>query len=667
MKWFKYGSIGMRLHCATLVALAAVFGLLLAGYSFESARIESTRIDLLRSVVQSATAIAAGFEKQQRDGTLTAAQAQHDAIQAIAAIRYLGDDYVWINDMHPTMVMHPTQPALNGTDLTGVADPHGIRLFVAAADTVRAHGSGVIAYLWPRPGSAEPVPKLSFVAGFQPWGWVIGTGVYVDDLAQARHTMLLVFAGIALVAGLLVGGVVWLTGRGIRKPLRALTAATTQIAGGNLQTAISGLDRHDELGDLAKALEVLKAGSLERIRLEHAAEDDRAARARRQIAMDAHTSDFGKTIVGVLARLADAAGTMNVTAQQIQTGNEQTRSSVKTTALQSSDSSRDLAAVASATVELSASVDEIARQVSHATGATQIAVSRAARTDETFVRLNQTAQRISEIVGAISGIAAQTNLLALNATIEAARAGEAGRGFAVVANEVKALAIQTSKATVEIAENIGAIRDATDETAKAIHAVSDAIQTVDNVATAIAAAVEQQGAATREIACTVQAVAKTGEQTSAAMEDMAGFAEVAGGMGQTVLTASENVSHVAQMLRSEVDDFFHAMPREEAHRRRHERMDVDGLPTTIVTADGRECGASITNICRGGAALHGSVTGSVGDPLKVVIPGRGMVIEGRLLRTDNTAFAMTFRQDQPNLERIDALIDTLPTSTNKAA
>ena len=659
-------SIGLRLQMATALALIAVAVVLVTVYVLQAAQIQNGRIELLRSIGQSAQAIAASYEREQQAGHLTQAEAQHSAAQAIGALRYFGEEYVWINDMHPTMVMHPMKPSLDGTDITELKDPNGKRLFVSAVEAVRANGSGMVDYLWPRPGASEPVPKLSYVIGFQPWGWVIGTGVYVDDLVAAKLRLALVLAGMGLAVGLLLGAVLWRIGRGVTAPLQALTTATDRIAAGDLAGDIPGLGRVDELGALAKALGVLKVNSEARITLERHATDERAARDRRQAAMDVHTSDFGETVSGVLSQLAQSAANMTATAQQMNDGTERTRSSIGRTAAGSNESARELATVASATVQLSASIDEIARQVVNVSQATQTAVGRAADTDSSFVRLNQGAQRIGDIVGVISGIAAQTNLLALNATIEAARAGEAGRGFAVVANEVKALATQTTQAATEIVHNINEIMTSIAQTSGAIHHVSAAIHIVDEVASAIAAAIEEQGAATREIAASVQAVAETGERGSHVLSDVAGIAEQTGAMGQTVLIASDHLSDVSATLRTEVDAFFQAMPQEEAVRRRYERIDGHGAPITLSLAGGQSYPGTIKDISRGGAALRVAWAGSAGQKLKLKVAGMSAAIDARMLRGDAGVLAVVFGQGASNLAQVDSVIESLSANRDRA-
>ncbi len=661
------GSIGARLQWATIAAVLAVGLLLTTVYSVESRRIEDARIDLLRSLTDAAAGIATTYEARARDGRMPEEAAKAAAATAIGAIRYLGENYVWINDMQVRIVMHPIKPTLNGTDGALIKDPNGKALFAVATETVRARGEGVVDYLWPRPGSDAPVPKLSYVRGFQPWGWVIGTGVYVDDISAARQRMAWELAGLGIGAGLLVGVVIWWLGRGVARPLRGLTGATERLAGGDLGVGIAGAGRHDELGSLARALEILKANSAERVRLEHLAHTERAAKDRRQAAMDRLTQDFGEVISGVLSRLTDAARTMSQTARGMARDTERTLGSATETAQGSAESSRDLSTVAAATTELSSSVDEIARQVAHASAATREAVARATETDTTFLTLSKLAERIGDVGHAISTIAGQTNLLALNATIEAARAGEAGKGFAVVANEVKALAAQTTRATAEIGEQVSGIRTATEHTATAIREVGAAIGRMDAVSAAIAAAIEEQGAATREIAVNVQAVAATGERTASAMAEMVEIAGSTGTMSRTVLSASDDIANVADVLLAEVGGFLRTMQCGEDERRRYVRLPGHDAPATLALAGSVAHPAAVQDISRGGAALRTALLATAGAEAIFALPGLAQPFPARIVRCGNGVVAIAFRQDERTLAGIDAAIEAVTGRVRLAA
>ncbi|HEY1936104.1 MAG TPA: methyl-accepting chemotaxis protein [Acetobacteraceae bacterium] len=372
-----------------------------------------------------------------------------------------------------------------------------------------------------------------------------------------RH---LVVSGIVmLVVSLgIVASLLLVRGRIIR-PVGQLTSAIQRLAAHDITTEVAASRRNDEFGAMAIVLEQLRLAAVEAERLAAERETVRAANDRRQTAMDRHTRDFGKTIAGVMTSLTQSAEQMRGSATAMSDGARQTRVDATATADGATAAARDLASVAAASEEMSASIDEISRQVSGVTTAVRQAVERANATDQKVTGLAETADHIGDVVRLISEIASRTNLLALNATIEAARAGEAGKGFAVVAGEVKALATQTAKAINEINTQVGAIRVSTNEAVTAVHEVTQAIGQVDAVAAAIGAAVEQQAGVTRQIAGSVQSVLQSTGQATQSMQQVSSIAEEAEVTSHGVLTAADQVGRAADTLRGEVENFLAAM------------------------------------------------------------------------------------------------------------
>ncbi|MEI7713326.1 MAG: cache domain-containing protein [Rhodospirillales bacterium] len=270
--------VAIRLHFATIAAVLALMALSVGVYILAAEQIESARIATLRQVTESATSIVAGFEARERAGEMTRPDAQKAAAAALRSLRYGTNDYVWINDMVPRVVMHPTAPKLEGQDVGNMTDPAGKHMFVAFTDTVRNQGAGVVPYLWPRPGDTAPVPKMSYVKGFAPWNWVIGTGVYIDDTIAAQRKVAIELAVATFLTSLLVGSVTWFLGRGGAGPVRALNATTEQMARGELSNEVPGLTRSDEFGTLARSLGILRDHARERLRLEQQAATERRPR-----------------------------------------------------------------------------------------------------------------------------------------------------------------------------------------------------------------------------------------------------------------------------------------------------------------------------------------------------------------------------------------------------
>lgn len=387
------------------------------------------------------------------------------------------------------------------------------------------------------------------------------------EASQARAAALVsesrtgLFTALGLLAlGLLVAaGAAWLVVRRVTRPLGELTAATSSLAAGNLDRAVPGTERADEIGEVSRALEALREGSLRARELEATAAAQRAAQEKRQAEVAQHTEQFGVSIAGVMSALVTSADEMRKAADDMARAVEEANNGASATVAGSDENARNLSAVASAAEEMTASVGEISRQVAQAAQLAQDAVQKAQDTDSTVRSLSEAASQIGDVVRLISDIAGQTNLLALNATIEAARAGDAGKGFAVVASEVKQLAAQTAKATEQISLQIGAIQTSTDGAVNAVREVGEAIARMDEVAAAIAAAIEEQGAATREIASSVQSVAAQNDMAASSMRDVTRVVGDAGEVAKSVLGAADHVTKVSTSLRGTVDQFLSAV------------------------------------------------------------------------------------------------------------
>ena len=360
-----------------------------------------------------------------------------------------------------------------------------------------------------------------------------------------------------LIAGLAMAGVLGtVTTRAIVRPLRAMTGAMRQLAAGDFATAIPGVGRKDDIGDMAAAVQAFHRDGIEKQRLEAENAARLIERERQQIAMERSTQDFGISVSDVLVLLGGSAAAMRDAALGMAQSVDRTRGKSASTVAGAEESARNLSSVAAATERMTASVDEIANQVAHAAATAREAVGRAEVTGRTVQGLSDAASQIGDIVQIITAIAGQTNLLALNATIEAARAGEAGRGFAVVASEVKLLAGQTAAAIEQIGAQVTAIQSATGQATGAMRGVGDSIIHMDEVTSSIAVAVKQQSAATREIAGSVQAVSSLNEGAAEAMREVSDIAEHASGSSQVVLTAADDVARVSETLQQRVGDFL---------------------------------------------------------------------------------------------------------------
>jgi methyl-accepting chemotaxis protein len=459
----------------------------------------------------------------------------------------------------------------------------------------------------------------------------------------------------------------FLIARSIIRPVSGMTNAMTKLAAGDTDSEVPAQDNTDEIGKMARAVEVFRQQAIENVRLATERETDQVAKGRRQAAMDRHTRDFGDSVSGVMESFVSAATSMRQAATEVNEGARQTRSSTSSTVDGATASARDLNSVAAAAEEMAVSINEISRQVAHVTSSVKSAVDRAAETDAKVAGLSAAADRIGDVVRIITDIAGQTNLLALNATIEAARAGEAGKGFAVVAGEVKALASQTARATEQIGAQIVAIRNATGEAVSAVREVGAAIAQVETVATAIAAGVEQQAAATREITNSVQLVTITTSTAADAMREVLLIAERTDASSASALNASDEVGRTAGTLRTEVTDFLNAMSHgDEAERRLYERIPASGMRVTLRFNGQAPVEAMVEDISRGGMAVQHGSQHPAGTDLSIELQKAG-AIRGRVVRCSGGVICLAFRQDDATLERIDRVLGLVGRSAVRTA
>ncbi|WP_299391302.1 methyl-accepting chemotaxis protein [Pelagibius sp.] len=374
--------------------------------------------------------------------------------------------------------------------------------------------------------------------------------------AQAQRTLFIdVFITLALLIGTLA--VVTVAVRSVTGPLARTTEQVKVLASGDLSIEIDGAARRDELGDMARAVQVFKDQGIEAERQsqERKRERERAEQEKRD-AIRSLAADVEASLDPVVNEVSTASNQLRITAEGLSTVASQTSESANDVSVAADQASANVQTVASAAEELSSSIGEITRQVSQSREISGKAVAEADRASETVNGLAEAAQKIGDVVNLIQDIAEQTNLLALNATIEAARAGEAGKGFAVVASEVKSLANQTAKATEDIGAQISGMQAATSETVDAITGVRGTIDQIGTTATAIASAVEEQLAATQEISRNAQEVARG---TTEVTTNIGAVTEAASNSGQSageVLRASEQLSKGSDVLRSKLDEFL---------------------------------------------------------------------------------------------------------------
>jgi len=379
------------------------------------------------------------------------------------------------------------------------------------------------------------------------------TTEYEAAAASSQRNFILgtfvILAGAALLAFLL--------GRGLSRPLAAITTVMNRLSRGDTDVMILGSERRDELGTMAVALDVFRRNMIEARTLREAQEAAKHQAELEKKALQREMADrFESDVKSVVGAVAQATKDMQRVAGEITTSVSGTSERAAAAAAASEQASASVGTVATATEELASSVTEIGRQVTFSSGVADEAVAKAAKTTEMVKSLAAAAEKIGDVLRLIGAIASQTNLLALNATIEAARAGDAGRGFAVVASEVKELASQTAKATEEIAGQVTAIQSATADCATAIGGISYTIREISGVATTIASAVEEQGSATREIARSVQQAATGTGEVSLNVAGASQAADQSRALADNVMVASGELSQHATALFKSVDTFL---------------------------------------------------------------------------------------------------------------
>lgn len=491
--------IKVKLFLLIFAGLLGIAIIVVLNLSELKGQLYEDRQDKTKTVVDLAYSQLEHFAAQAKAGHISTEDAKNRARNVIESLRYDDGNYLWINDYQARVLMHPIKPALNGKDLSDLKDPKGTRIFTEFVNVVKADGAGFVEYYWPKPGSENPVLKLSYVKGFQDWGWIVGSGIYVDDVDSIFMDIATKNILITLVVSLLMIGFSLIVSGTIRDSIAQFKSVLTEIhVDGNMKKRLA-IKGGDEIGAIAvmvnglldafkKILEEVSQTGVQLSQVSSSMREKSEESASKVEKMHSETQMVAAAVTEMTAASQEVAQNAAGAAEQAKEANKH---------------AKEGNLVVSSTMS---SIQELAEEVKNAS--------------DVIGKLSEDSDRIWSIVEVIKGIADQTNLLALNAAIEAARAGEQGRGFAVVADEVRSLAQKTQDSTQEIQEMISNVQrrateavsvmelgqkkvvssvSSAEDTRVALEKINASISAILDMNYQIATAAEEQTATTEEI------------------------------------------------------------------------------------------------------------------------------------------------------------------------
>ncbi|MFM2278621.1 MAG: hypothetical protein RLZZ444_852 [Pseudomonadota bacterium] len=584
----------------TIMASAMVYR------TFEATEaIVAERKTMLVGMNDVAISILEQYHKQEVAGTMTREAAQKAAIAEVMALRYGKEGYFWINDLDGIMVAHAMKPAMNGTSQLDLKDPNGVYIFREMIKVAKERGEGYVDYWWPKPGNEDPVLKYSHIKSYAPWSYIVGNGVYGDDIASIERQAMIQTGLIILFAVIANIGCAFGIGRSISRPLNGLKDVMARVANNDTSEPVPHVDRGDEIGKIAGALVLLRNSVIERQELERnkdaqqAAIDEsrrrtedmtRASHEKQQAVVTRFAQAFEQLSGGDLTvridelpgeyrKLGDdfnmAIGNLSETMARISSSTgtltrsiDEINVAVGQLSTRTESQAANLEETAAAIAEISKTVRDSDTNIKTARTMAGEAKTDAAKSGgivnqaiEAMGRIENSSSRIGEIIGVIDEIAFQTNLLALNAGVEAARAGEAGKGFAVVAQEVRELAQRSATAAREIkalinesSSQVGAGVELVEATGKALSGIDHHVIGINDAILRVAALAQEQSAGIGEINTAINQIDQMTQHNAAMVEETT---------AATMTLAAE-----AQSLQELLAAFRIGMPSQQQAQRR---------------------------------------------------------------------------------------------------
>ena len=522
-------SISRRLWLILIVAVVMLLTLGLLMLKQIHNDLYQAKAEKTEHVVQTAGGILAYYHGLESAGTLSREAAQQQALAAVRGLRYGDSDYFWINDLKPVMIMHPTNPKLEGQDLSTIKDPDGFSIFNEMVALAKSKGAGSIDYRWPKPGASAPVQKTSYIQLFEPWGWIIGSGVYIDDMQAEFFGQFIEASVVGLVIALVMALLVMMISRSIVSPLREAVHAMANIASGESDLTRT-LDTHgrDEVTELSR-----------------------------------HFNSFTAKLRSVVGQLQASASALGQSSNELGSNAVQAQT-------RSQEQSQQMELVATAVNEVTYAVQDVAKNAEHAASEMRDAEAQARQGQlnidgslrqidalsgtideavEVIRTLSGESTQIGGVLEVIRAIAEQTNLLALNAAIEAVRAGEQGRGFAVVADEVRGLAQRTQQSTAEIQSMIERLQNHSDAAVQVISASSRASQLTIEQASQAGQSLASIGQALRNLNGLNESIASATLQQAHVVEDINQNVTQAASLSHGTALAAEQSSAASLHLR----------------------------------------------------------------------------------------------------------------------